>query len=432
MSIVNDKKSIITDISVLSSIGKTAKLPDTNFTYSSINTKNEPIPFMLDLLTAMIGSEALQRTTGDIMTKFIRSVEPELKTNLKKQSNTYNSNQALPSGFATGYYIPVKKIDLFNKLRTDPSSSSGSLLYADNPNGFDKMAYSAILTPGSNVIFGNLIMSYDQNSDQMLFKPSNPADTIGGFTNSLIDNMTIIDEKEFTTSVLESIYGTTSKDQKKTVNTLVEEEKIRNLIDQLINGSEIATISDEDLDGIIETAKNKTNGNVPVDVGCSIIDSNLSVDEISELISFNTGSTDPVAVGNKYNNLMENSFGKNSTQVNPTNKNAIRDGFFKKLIKTILNAIVFALTSTPQIRVLLLLLNGFKNGNPTFPNNSVDDINSQKNFINCLSDSVSELLNEFIFNLVKTELTKLVIPIVNILLKEQINAFIRIIKSLSF
>ncbi len=71
-SIVNDKKSIINEISVLGSIGKTAELPDQNFTFPSVNTKNEPIPFMLDLLTACIGSEALQRTTGQVMTNFIR------------------------------------------------------------------------------------------------------------------------------------------------------------------------------------------------------------------------------------------------------------------------------------------------------------------------------------------------------------------------
>lgn len=431
MSIVNDKKSIITDISVLNSIGKTAKLPDSNFTYPSINTRNEPIPFMLDLLTATIGSEALQRTTGNIMTKFIRGVEPDLKTNLKKQSVTYNSDQLISSGFASGYQVPVKKIDLFNKLRVDPSSEAGSLTYADNPNGFDKKAYEAILTPGSDVIFGNLSMNYDDVTDQMTFKPTNPSDTMGGFVNSYIDNLTLVNEKEFTTSVMEAIYGTTSKTIKKSTNFLVEEEKVRRLIQQLIDGADSAEISDEDLREIQELAKNKFNGIVPVDVGCSIIDSSVSLDEIKNLITLNTGSTDPVFVGNNYNNLMESSFGKNPTQVNPQNKNAIRDGFFKRLIKTILNSIVFALTSTPQIRVLMLILNGFKNNDDVnFPSNSTDDINSQKNFVKCLSDSAGSLLNEFIFNLLKTELVKLIIPVAKVLLKEKITAFIRIIQSL--
>jgi hypothetical protein len=431
MSIVNDKKSIITEISVLNSIGKTAELPDSNFTFPSINNKNEPIPFMLDLLTATIGSEALQRTTGDIMTKFIRSVEPDLKDNLKKQSVTFNSDQTLPAGFAAGYQVPLKKVDQFNKLKTDPSSQSGSLLYADNPNGFDKVAYNAVLTPGSDVTFGNLKMNYDSVTDQMTFKPTNPADTIGSFVNSYIDNLTIVNEKEFTTNVMEAIYGTTSKAAKKNVNTLVEEEKIRALLQKLIEGDDTASVSDDELQALQDLAKNKNLGIVPVDVGCSIIDSSLSLDEIQDLISANTGSTDPVFVGNNYNKLMENSFGKNPAQVNPRNKNAVRDGFFKRLIKTILNTIVFALTSTPQIRVLMMLLNGFKNNdNVNFPANSTDDINSQKNFVKCLSDSAGSLLNEFIFNLLKTELIKLIIPVITLLVREKIDAFIRIIQSL--
>lgn len=431
MSIVNDKKGIITDISVLNSIGKTAKLPDSNYTYPSVNTKNEPIPFMLDLLTATIGSEALQRATGDIMTKFIRSVEPDLKTNLKKQSVAHNSDQPLPAGFNAGYQVPVKKIDLFNKLRTDPSSAAGSLTYADNPNGFDKKAYAAILTPGSDVVFGNLKMNYDDVTDEMTFKPVSNSGTMGGFVNSYIDNLTIVNEKEFTTNVMEAIYGTASKATKKPTNFLVDEEKIRRLLEQLIEGVDTAVISDDELAAIQQLAKDKANGIVPVDVGCSIVDSSLSLDEISNLISLNTGSTDPVFVGNNYNTLMENSFGKNPAQVNPQNKNAVRDGFFKRLIKTILDTIVFAITSTPQIRVLTMILNGFKNNdNVNFPANSADDINSQKNFVKCLSDSAGELLNEFIFNLLKTELVKLIIPVAKILLKEKITAFIRIIQSL--
>jgi hypothetical protein len=431
MGIVNDKKSIVTEISVLTSIGKTAKLPDSNFTFPSVNTKNEPIPFMLDLLTATIGSEALQRATGNIMTKFIRSVEPQLKGALKKQSNTPNSNQVLPAGFNAGYTVPAKKLDMFGKLKTDPSSAAGSLTYADNPNGFDKVAYNAMLTPGSDNIFGNLKMNYDDVTDTMTFKPTNPGDTIGGFTTGLIDGMTIINEKEFTTAVMDVIYGTASKASKKPLNNMVEEEKVRQLIQQLIDGADVAGLSDEEIASIQRLAKDKSNGIVAVDVGCSIIDSSLFLDDILDLISQNTGSTDPVFVGNNYNKVMENSFGKNPEQVNPKNKNAVRDGFFKRLIKTILNAIVFALTATPQIRALIMILNGFKNNdNPNTPSNTTDDINSQKNFVKCLADSAGALLNEFIFNLLKTELVKLIIPVASLLLKEKISAFIRIIQSL--
>lgn len=431
MSIVNDKKSIVNEISVINSIGKTAELPDQNFTYPSVNTKNEPIPFMLDLLTATVGSEALQRTTGQVMTNFIRKVEPDLKTNLKKQSVTPNAHQNLPAGFAAGYSVPVKKIDLTGKLKNDPSSQAGSLLYQSDTNSFDQKAYNAIANPGTDVTFGNMKMKYDSLTDKMILKPLNPSQSIGSFVNDYIDNLKIVDEKEFTTNVMDTIYGTTAKATKKSVNAIADEEKIRALIQKLIEQNDVASLTDEEIAQIQELAANKFKGVVPVDVGCSIIDSVLFLSDIEALIANNTGSTDPSDVGNAYNKAMENSFGRVPTQTNPANKNAIRDGFFKKLIKTILGSLVFALTATPQIRVLMAMLNGFKNNdNTTFPPQSEDDINAQRNFIKCLAKSAGGLLNEFIFNLLKAELIKIVVPVTVVIIKEKLQAFIRILESL--
>lgn len=431
MSIVNDKKSIITEISVLNSIGKTAELPDQNFTYPSINNKNEPIPFMLDLLTATIGSEALQRTTGQIMTQFIRGVEPELKSSLKTQSTTFNSDQEMPAEFVNnGYEVPVKKIDLFNKLKTDPSSSNGSLLYGDNANNFDKAVYSALLTPGSVVPFGNVNLEYSEATDNLNVKPIG-SPNIGTFTNGFIDNITIINEKEFTTTVMDAIYGTMSHATKKPLKAIVEEEKVKNLISKLMESDAIASITDAELTSLQELAKNKYNGVAPVDVGCSIVDGVLDPNDIAAIIANNTGNTDPLSVGGAYNAAMESSFGRVPGQINPQNKNAIRDGFFKRLIKTILDAIVYALTSTPQIRVLLMIVNGFKNNDDvTFPASSTDDMNSQKNFINCISKSAGGILNEYIFNLLKIELQKLLIPVLSIIVKEKIQSYLKVLESL--
>lgn len=430
MSFVNDKKSIVNEISVLNSIGKTAELPDLNFTLSSVNTKNEPIPFMLDLLTTMVGSEALQRTMGQVMTKFIRGVEPELKSNLKKQNSTFNSDKQVPAGFASGYQVPTKKIDLFGKLKTDPSSAEGNLTYQPNPNSFDQKAYNAVANPNTDIVFGNLKMNYSDATDNFTFKPVNPSETIGTFTNSFIDNMTVIDEHEFTTTVMDSIYGTISKAAKKSKAALLEEEKIKSLINKLTKEDAFASISDEELEELQRLAFNKSSGIVPVDVGCSIIDSILNLDDINALITNNVGNIDPVSVGNSYNTAMENSFGRVPAQNNPANKNAIRDGFFKRLIKTIVQTIIEAITSTPQIRVLIAIVKGFKNGNPSFPSNITDDLNSNKNYVNCLGKVAGGLLNEFIFNLLKVELLKIIIPVAKFLVKEKIQAFIRVIQSL--
>jgi len=432
MSIVNDKRSIINEIGVLSSIGKTVETPDQNFTFQSINNRNEPVPFMLDLLTACIGSEALIRVTGQIMTNFIRTIEPDLKKNVKKQSVTYNSNKQLPTTFTNnGYSVPTSKIDLFSKLKTDPSSTEGSLLYQNNVNSFDQKAYNAISNPNTDVVFGNMKLNYNDNTDNMNIKPVDGNQTIGGFVNGYVDNLTIIDEKEFTTSVLDTMYGSISKNTNKNKNIIFEEEKLKRILEKLGENDEFATLTENELKELEKLSNEKFNGIVSIDVGCSIIDSVVNVDDILNLINNNLNNNDPLNVGNSYNNLMENSFGRVPQQTNPSNKNAIRDGFFKRLIKTITGAILFALTSTPQIRVLLALINGFKNNDDTtFPENNTDDLNSQKNYINCIGKSASGLINKFIFSLLKNELLKITTPAAKILLREKIRSYINIIKSL--
>lgn len=431
MGLVDDKKKILTQISVFGSMGKKVEPPDQNSTLPSINNKNEPIPFMLDTLTVMTGSQALEKGTGQVMTDFVRKSEPTLKTSLTQQTKTFNSDKQLSSTFATtGYAMPVKQIDLHGKLKTDPNSQTGSLLYGDNSNNFDKAMYNALQSPGTDVSHNNIIMNYDKTTDHVTIKPQNSSQTIGAFTAGFIGGMTIINEKEFTTKVVDTIFGTTSATQKKTINDLLSEEQINMLIAKISNGDSDLNFTDAELAQIDSNANQRLAGIKNVDVGCSIIDSNVSLNDLQGLISGNTGTTDPLTIGRNFGKLADNSFGKNPAQINPTNKNAIKDGFFKRIIDTIKAIMIQAMTTTPQIRVLMAMVKGFKNNDNVGFTNPLDDIKAQKNMIKCLSDSAQISLTEFIFNLLKTELIKLLIPVAAVILREKLQAYINVIKSL--
>lgn len=431
MSLIDDKKTIIKNISVFNSMGKKVKLPDENNTLSSINNKNEPIPFMLDMLTTLIGSQVLNRVVGNVMTDFVRKSEPQLKSSLIKQNITVNSDQNLSTGFNTGYSIPVKSIDLYGKLKTDPNSQAGGLLYEGNVNGFDKSMYNAITTAGTDVPYNNVVLNYNQITDEVSIKPQSSGQTISNFISTYVNGLKIIDEKVFTTRVVDGIFGTTSKTQNKTINNFLEEEKISSLIQKISNDDENLEFTREELSLIEKLSVEKLNGSSKVDVGCSIIDSNVSLNDLQNLITSNTGTTDPVKIGNNFGSLIDSSFGKDTTQVNPTNKNAIKDGFFKRIINTIQSIIIEAVTTAPQIRALLIIVKGLKNNDVFASTNPLDDIKNQKNLVKCLSDSAKTSLNEFIFNLVKVELLKLLIPVATIILQEKLKSYINIIKSLA-
>ncbi len=268
--------------------------------------------------------------------------------------------------------------------------------------------------------------------DKIKVKPLVSSQTIGNFISAFIGGMTIINEKEFTSKVIDAIFGTVSANQKKTLTDIKKEEMFNKTLDKISNDEENLDLTQEDLYEIDVISQNKLTGNAKVDVGCSIIDSNVSLDDLQNLISGNTGTTDPVAIGRNFGNLINNSFGKNPDQTNPTNKNAIRDGFFKRLIDTIKSIIVDSVTAAPQIRILIAIVAGLKNNDDISSalGSPIEDIKKQKNLIKCLIDSAVQTLTEFIFNLVKTELIKLIVPVATVILREKIKNFINILKSL--
>lgn len=427
MGRIDDKKSIFTEIGALTSVKDNFKIPDATNSLSSINNSKEAMPFMLDMLTVLIGSQALQQATGELMTGFVRNVEPDLKSELKTTTIQYNSDQTLPAGFAAGYTIPAKDVDPYGKLKTDPATQTGSLLYSDNANDFDVKSYQAIKNPGTDVTFNNIIINYNESTDKFTYKPVNSSQTIGTFTSSYVDGLTVINEKEFVTNTLNNIFGSVTSQQNKTVSQILEEEKFNKMLQKLIDGDEDITISDAELRQLLIDAENKQKGVQIVDVGCSVLETNVTIDDIKTLIQNTSGSTDPLKVGNEYSALISNSVsGSRATR----NEQAIKDGFFKRIINSIVQALLAAITSPPQIRVLFAITNAFKNNDVISLGDPTDDLIAKRKQANCLSKTAQKAINEFVFNMVKKQLLALIIPVSKIILKEKINQYLNILKSL--
>ena len=430
MGFIDDKKNIFTQIGALTSIKDEFSLPDLTNSLSSINNTKEIVPLLLDMLTVLVGSDALRTATGEIMTNFIRSVEPSLKNELKRQVIDFNSNQTVPAGFVAGYSMPAKDIDSFGKLRNDPSSQLGSLLYNNNTNDFDVRSYDAIVVAGSDVTFNNITINYNETLDEFTYKPTNSFQTIGQFSEEYIDGLTIIDESEFISKVINNLFGTVTTNEEKTLENAILEDKIDLTLQKIIDEDESIIITDDELRSIQTTAENRINGINELDIGCGIIDSVVTLDNLQNLISGTTGNTDPLTVGNAYQSLINDSFSSNNETLATDNANTINDGFFKRLINAIVSILVNSVTSTPQIRALLAIIGGFKNNDTPFIGNPISDLQNRKELITCLSNNARSSINEFLFELVKIQLINLIIPVSKIILREKINQFLAIIRSL--
>jgi hypothetical protein len=279
-------------------------------------------------------------------------------------------------------------------------------------------------------------LTYNDVLDTVTVKPVNGTQNIGDFTNDYIDSLTIIDQKGFISKFMDLIFGTITSNENKTLEQTIEEEKIYATIQKIIDGDEDITISENELSKIQELSKNKLDGLEYYDVGCGYVPNNITLDNLYGLITGTTGSSDPLTVGNAYVNALFSGFTNPTGSTVPLavateNASTIKDNFFKRLINAIVNILVESVTSPPQIRALLGMFSGFKNNDIPKLGKPVDDLQANQNLVTCLSNSTRSTLNEFLFNLVKKELIKLIIPVSKIILKEKINQYLAIIQSLT-
>src|ERR1035437_8085782 len=432
MGLIDDKKNVFTTIGAYTSLKQEKTLPDTTNSYPSVNNKKDIVPFLLDVLKVVVGSEALKQLTGELFTNFIAGVEPQMKSSLTKQTVQYNADNSLPTSFkTTGVNVPVKDIDVYAKLKTDPNSAHGDLLYDNTKPNFDSKARQAIQNAGTDTTYNNMIINYNSSTDSFNFKPTTTSSsgTIGDWTGDYIKNTEIINKKEFLTNTMNAVYGNVTANQNKTVEQVYQELQINKLLDQLINDNDSFEISPSDYDALLQQAQALVNGVVYYDMGCGMIGAKLPLSGMTNLISQISGATDPFAVGN----TVEATIDKSTANVQATaaeNKQTIKDGFFQRLIKAITLSLTQAVTTAPQIRTILAITSAFQNNGNVQLGKPKDDMKKNKIFVKCLTQDVMRMINKFIFDLVVVFLVALLTPIIKKIIREKINQYIGIIKSL--
>jgi hypothetical protein len=432
MGLIDDKKNVFTTIGAYTSLKQERNLPDATNLYPSVNNKKDAIPFLLDVLKTVVGSTALKDLTGELFTKFVDGVEPKMKDALKNQMIQFDAGNLLPDEFKTnGYTVPVKDIDIYGKLKTNPNSNTGSLLYGVT-NSFDSVAYQAIVNNGTETPYNNMYIKYNSVTDSFTFKPKldvTPNPSVGDWMGSFIDDTVLIDKKEFLTNVMDGIYGSVASNQNKTTEELYQELQIKKLIENLIEDNDTFEITQDEFDVLLQKAKELQEGVVYYDMGCRVVGATLPLSGMTALIQQISGSTDSFAVGNAVESTIDSSLVDNSDIANE-NKETIKDGFFQRLIRIIQQMLAQILTTSPQIRALLAISSAFKNNNVVQIGNPKDDLKKFKVFLKCIIKEAIKMINEFIFNIVVSFLIALLSPIIKKIIREKINQYVSILKSL--
>ena len=434
MSRTGNKRDVLNKIKALDSTS--TKLPKQPDSMPSVNNGKEALPFLIDTLKAVAGVGALKLLVGGMLTKVVSESEPKLKTSLKKQFTQSNSNDQLPNSFKTsGVDVPVKDIDTSGKLKVSPtdSASGGNLIYGTpSNNNFDYRAHDSIRLSGQPVICNNMSSTYNSSTDGFNFKPNvnggNP--NIGKFFDDYIDNSQLLNSNEIVSNTMDSMFGTMAKSQDKSIEQIFDGLLVEKMLEQLLNGDDSFEVSDADKNLLLEQAKQMSNGVLNYNMGCGEMPSSLSMDSLSNLVSSISGSTDAFTVGNAVENALDDSTA-NTPEISQENKETIKDNYFQKLINKITVKLLQAVTTAPQVRMLMAVSSSFLNNGQVFISDVKSDMKKWKTMIKCMAKEILTIVSEFIFALTISYLMKLLTPVIKRVVKEQITQFVRIIKSFS-
>jgi hypothetical protein len=426
MGVIENKKNIFTTIGAYTSLNQEKKTPDSNNTLSSLNNKDEVLPFLLDMLKVVVGGDGLKELTGKLFIEITDTIEPISKDFLKNQLNQYNFEDSLPDDFdVVGIDISATDIDIFGKYKNTPSSDIGDLLYGDTQHTFDKQMSEAIRLDGTEITYNKINITFDTTTESFNFKGDTNTN-VGDFFYEIIDETTFIDKKEFTSSLLDQIFGNVTKKTNRTIEEIYNDEYIKTVIENLISNDNI-TISEEESSELYKRADEYQRGVLSYDFGCGFVETSLDFDDFNTLVNDIIALDDPFMISNLLEDAID--LAGVTNDVVQENKETIRDNFFSRLIKLIKSVLINKLFTSPIVRFIMIIYEKITTG--TYKKFNIKEfIQNNINFIICLIKEISKKINEFIYNIVLTFLEKIIKPIIKKMVVEKINNYTNIMKSL--
>jgi len=393
MSIYDQKKKIMGNVSSLNVI--TEGLPKFKplDSFSSMNNSGNATDFLLDLVQSLIGYEELKSNIIDMFTRKLPEIESEIKNALKLELKGFVScgvNPSIPAWLKStgaGVTLKLQNIDFFEVTKTDPTSPFGFLIYSDfssglNSSDFNTFLYSNIsqnktdftpdggtaspwgsVTTGTdiidlkfspvgtttnNIIKINANVNYDNKS-------------LTEFNNAFIDSITLfgdpnnIDGSKILNAIIDNLFGTMSINLGKTKKQLKKEAEINEVLDCILNSDEDDVIDDSffefdnaqliKMDIQVSNRKNgvkilETCGNLPTSIPIETL-----VEINKEISGATSGATNPQeakvkAMTNAIDKLADSQAEAGRSIDVPTIKlNFILD-LVKNFVKSIINIII--------------------------------------------------------------------------------------------
>jgi hypothetical protein len=261
MSVLNQKQAIFSDISARKTLTEGFPKLDITSSFPSISNDLNPLNFLTDLLSTLVGVETLKEVIVETLSHNLEGIEDDIKKLLKKELNRIIScdiNPSIPDVLlnnSSGVDLEMDKLDFMGLFLMDPYSPSGELLFTNIEDGvhstdFNSYLYSTIQSEefqswGKSTIGENIFdIKFKENGStnnvinvkvsDYYSDPKNKK-KLKDLNNDYIDSIDLFDASELITKIVDNVFGTISTDQNKSKKQLMAEAKLNAIIDDIIN-----------------------------------------------------------------------------------------------------------------------------------------------------------------------------------------------------
>ena len=435
MAIIDDKREIFGDIAALNTL--LDRMPKLNKSSSleSVNNGKDPMKFLADVLVVLADLNALKNITIDVITYQLPRLEDEIKEafieSLKENSGC-DINPSIPDFFKStgnGVNIPVKNVDFFEIMKTDPTTTEGKLLYSDvdagvNSKDFNTYLNGTIQNNGTDELFGAsvsgndfIISRFDQTNvsgnNMLNFRASSNYDTdksIVDWNNDYINSISLfgnpdsLDSKMMLNLILEELFSSFSSSNKvnKSKKQIKSEVEVKKVLQKIIESDDLIqpeayTFTNKELSEISVDVDNKKKGVLPANC-CENVEIGIPESVIEDINNeFDLlGNNDKSAELNLVEKSLDD-LANNQAEQSPTDDvDSIKYNFFKEIIDKLMLILMTQMIS-PKFVTLLMINFTISNGGQTPEYGSAIDLIKE---------------NEKVFKAIKKRIVQSVIAII--------------------
>ena len=202
------------------------------------------------------------------------------------------------------------------------------------------------------------------------------------------------------------------------------------MLNKIIDGENSADLTTNELIDIENKSKDIFNNNLVHFMGCGYVTTIIKDEDLINTVNLSCNSADANFIGNVIESNIYNDVSNSDDAAVKENLDSVKDGYFNKIIKELVLAIVKSATISPQVKMLINLSKTFQN--QTVIDEGVDYVSNNIILIKCLINDLIKQLSEYIYRITVEHLISLLKPILLRMAKEKVKQYSEIIKSLVF